>query len=236
MGRGIGGGARRQCRVPSRYSEHANRGPGAPENVPRPAMSGGTVAGRGEPANRCWGAKGYTDRVKRYAARDGGQINKLWERRVAAAAPACPNETVSCALRRTGIVHVPAASRTQLLPRPAGCHSGGGSRQPPDRRSVHAVAAGGVSLCLASVEATEGTLDIVLPKLDDDADAVAEAVKNKSRRGHGTSARSNAVTAIKTAVVKKSLTLSCSLESYASVELRSFHRFLLGPLPCVAEN
>ena len=50
--------------------------------VPRPGMSGGTVAGRGEPANRCWGAKGYTDRVKRYAARDGGQINKLWERRV----------------------------------------------------------------------------------------------------------------------------------------------------------
>jgi hypothetical protein len=23
--------------------------------VPRPGMSGGTVAGRGEPANRCWG-------------------------------------------------------------------------------------------------------------------------------------------------------------------------------------
>ena len=26
--------------------------------VPRPGMSGGTVAGRGEPANRCWGARG----------------------------------------------------------------------------------------------------------------------------------------------------------------------------------
>ena len=29
--------------------------------VPRPGMSGGTVAGRGEPANRCWGARGYAD-------------------------------------------------------------------------------------------------------------------------------------------------------------------------------
>jgi hypothetical protein len=58
-------------------------------------------------------------------------------------------------------------------------------------------------------------LDIVLPKLDDDADAVAEAVKNKGRRGHGASARSNAVKAIKTAIVKKSRTLSCSPESYA---------------------
>ena len=37
-------------------------------------------------------------------------------------------------------------------------------------------------------------LDIVLPKLDNDADAVAEAVKNKGRRGHGTSARRNAAT------------------------------------------
>lgn len=56
-------------------------------------------------------------------------------------------------------------------------------------------------------------LDIVLPKLDNDADAVAEAVKNKGRRSHGTSARSNAVTEIKTAIVKKSRTLSCSPES-----------------------
>ena len=48
----------------------------------------------------------------------------------------------------------------------------------------------------------------------DNADAVTEAVKNKGRRGHGTSARSNAVTAIKTAIVKKSQTLSCSLGSY----------------------
>jgi hypothetical protein len=24
-------------------------------------VSGGTVAGRGEPANRCWGARGYAD-------------------------------------------------------------------------------------------------------------------------------------------------------------------------------
>ena len=55
-------------------------------------------------------------------------------------------------------------------------------------------------------------LDIVLPKLDNDADAVAEAVKNKGRRSHGTSARSNAVTEIKTAIVKKSRTLSCSPE------------------------
>ena len=47
----------------------------------------------------------------------------------------------------------------------------------------------------------------------DDADAVAEAVKNKGRRSHGTSARSNAVTEIKTAIVKKSRTLSCSPES-----------------------
>ena len=46
----------------------------------------------------------------------------------------------------------------------------------------------------------------------DNADAVTEAVKNKGRRGHGTSARSNAVTAIKTAIVKKSRILSCSLE------------------------
>ena len=56
-------------------------------------------------------------------------------------------------------------------------------------------------------------LDIVLPKLDNDADAVAEAVKNKGRRNHGTSTRSNAVTEIKTAIVKKSRTLSCSPES-----------------------
>jgi len=35
------------------------------------------------------------------------------------------------------------------LPPLAGCHSGG-SRQPPDRRSVHAIA--------ASIEATEGFL------------------------------------------------------------------------------
>ena len=56
-------------------------------------------------------------------------------------------------------------------------------------------------------------LDIVLPKLDNDADAVAEAVKNKGRRSHGTSARSNAVTEIKTAIVKKSRTLSCSPEN-----------------------
>ena len=55
-------------------------------------------------------------------------------------------------------------------------------------------------------------LDIVLPKLDNDADAVAEAVKNKGRRSHGTSARSNAVTEIKIAIVKKSRTLSCSPE------------------------
>ena len=79
-------------------------------------------------------------------------------------------------------------------------------------------------------------LDIVLPKLDNDADAVAEAVKNKGRRGHGTSARSNAVTAIKTAIVKKSRILSCSLNRTPSVELLSFHRILLGPSPCVAEN
>ena len=56
-----------------RYSEHANRGPGAPEGVPRPAMSGGTVAGRGEPANRCWGAKGYTDRVNDMPPVTGGK-------------------------------------------------------------------------------------------------------------------------------------------------------------------
>jgi hypothetical protein len=37
--------------------------------------------------------------------------------------------------------------------------------------------------------------------------------ENKGRRGHGTSARSNAVTEIKTAIVKKSRTLSCSPES-----------------------
>jgi hypothetical protein len=36
-------------------------------------MSGGTVAGRGEPANRCWGAKGYTDRVNDMPPVTGGK-------------------------------------------------------------------------------------------------------------------------------------------------------------------
>ena len=41
--------------------------------VPRPGMSGGTVAGRGEPANRCWGAMGYTDRVDDMPPVTGGK-------------------------------------------------------------------------------------------------------------------------------------------------------------------
>ena len=44
-------------------TRYALRGPGATTKlrVPRPGVSWGTVAGRGEPANRCWGAMGYTD-------------------------------------------------------------------------------------------------------------------------------------------------------------------------------
>ena len=48
--------------------------------VPRPGMSGGTVAGRGEPSNRCWGARGYADLTTIFGS-CRGQINKLWARR-----------------------------------------------------------------------------------------------------------------------------------------------------------
>ena len=70
----------------------------------------------------------------------------------------------------------------------------------------------------------------------DNADAVTEAVKNKGRRGHGTSARSNAVTAIKTAIVKSLEFCRAAWNRTPSVELLLFHRILLGPSPCVAEN
>ena len=63
-------------------TRNALRGPRAATKLER-----GTMTGRGEPANRCLGGYGVHRPRRRYAAGDGGQINKLWERRVAAAAP-----------------------------------------------------------------------------------------------------------------------------------------------------
>jgi hypothetical protein len=82
MGRGIGG-LGSNCRAPSRYFSDVTRGQKmCPAQVCR-----GDCGWGGEPANRCWGAMGLHRPRRRYAAGDGGQINKLWERRAAAAAP-----------------------------------------------------------------------------------------------------------------------------------------------------
>ena len=49
-------------------TRNALRGPRAATKLER-----GTMAGRGEPANRCWGAMGYTDRVDDMPPVTGGK-------------------------------------------------------------------------------------------------------------------------------------------------------------------
>jgi hypothetical protein len=50
---------------------------------PPRCVRGRLLAGRGEPANRCWGL-GCSDRARDMRPASGGQINKLRERRMAA--------------------------------------------------------------------------------------------------------------------------------------------------------